>query len=67
MDELKAWEAILDSGQVTHVRPRKWCGQWALHAYNRNLPIPYLGSIADSEPAHAAVLKRNISIEDILA
>lgn len=64
--ELEKWETLLDSGDVTHVRPRKWCGKWALLAYNRTKPIPFLGSIEDSPEAYAAVVSRNISIEDIL-
>lgn len=63
--EMDRWIKLLDSGEVTHVRPRKWCGRWALLAYNSRAPIPFLGSIEESEEAYQAVKARNISIEDI--
>jgi hypothetical protein len=41
---------------ITHFRPRKWCGQWSLYAYNRNLPIPFLDfAIPDTEEAYQLI------------
>jgi len=36
-----------NKGIITHFRPRGWCGQAFLYAYNRNEKIPYI----DGQPA----------------
>ena len=28
--------------EITHLRPRRWCGQWALLAYDRRKSMPYI-------------------------
>lgn len=66
MNELELWINLMQSGNVTHIRPRKWCGRWLLYAYNRKLIIPMVGSIADSPEAYQAARNANISIEDLL-
>ncbi len=62
--ELTEWRGICE--QATHVRPRAWCGIWQLHAYNRALRVPYLGSIDDSAEAYAIARECGISLEDPL-
>jgi len=62
MTELEQWAEILK--QATHVRPRKWCGQWVLLAYDRNRDIPLLGSIADSDTAWQVARDSGVSLEE---
>ena len=64
--ELDQWTALLRSGCVSHIRPRKWCGVWILHAYNNRLSVPLVGSIADSPEAYQAARAAGIPIEDLL-
>lgn len=63
--ELQAWRALCE--QATHIRPRQWCGVWQLHAYNRTLRIPYLGSTEDSAEAYAVAREAGISLEEPLS
>jgi hypothetical protein len=65
MDEMQQWKESLK--QATHIRPRKWCGVWILHSYNRNYPMPHLYSIADSEEAYQAARDAGVSLEEPLA
>ena len=39
--ELREWLES-NKGQITHFRPRRWCGQEYLLAYNRRHDIPLI-------------------------
>lgn len=62
---LQAWQELMQSGRVNHIRPRKWCGQWQLLAYSRDT-LTLIDGIEDSPEAYQACRDAGVSVEDLL-